>query len=876
MQIGARTAGGLVGIRVTTGGAGYTAAPTFAITGGGGAGATGVVVMAGTVVDSVIVTAAGTGFTGTPTVSFSGGGGTGAAAQAYAYTAPFRPMSFFKGRFGDLYGVDGMGRGVRWDGGTQMKPIGLHKPAAGPVIAASSTAPPRVVSSIDILNPGSGYSSTPTVVISGGTPSKAAEARATVASGRVVSIRVTEPGAGYAGVPTISLTGGIGTGGTFTVGVLGKVVGFDVNDRGSGYEFGGDGQPTITVNQSNGLTGFQGRAAIDTAGRLIDVNVLAAGTGATTTPSFTIQATTGSGAAVTPRMLYTVNAITIANSGSGFASAPVITFQPDVAYDDTRGTGALNDQAAATCAIDNGGHITAVTLLAGGQYGVPPTAFVADSSARAQVTMASPASGSYLCCYRYIDDTGKEFGGPIPSSISHLVKVSTGPAGAMLEWSFTHPYLDDRVTAMELWRTTADQEVLLFRVATIQRSAAEFTGTYTESLTDADLADASRVGYGLMPITLPSGQINARRFEVPPATLAVGVMFQDRAWYAVDTSGRRANSLFYSEIDEPESVPAANELVVQENTGTPDAIVALVPLGPSLLVVQSAHIYRLMYVAQPVIDASIMLAAYRGALNSRCWAVMAGVAFLADSVGLYAFDGNQEQSVSTPVDNYWRDGIIDFSKSDKFHLAADFLTKTIRFYYCRAADSEPVRSLCYSVATQAWWEEVYPQAVTAATVARLGGQVRTVTAHADGAWRKPSGTKDGSDPVAYAIRTGNFQLSAEPDRAIEVVYGPTDADSVLSLGLHYNNSATARPNAIAADRGSGVAVSPGGPALLNMNKARSPLGEATGYANALFAGRRNDRSAGSDQHVAVHLAGSQTDDPVVIHALRVQGAEGAQ
>jgi hypothetical protein len=876
MQIGARTTGGLVSIRVSTGGESYTTAPTMSITGGGGTGATGVVVMAGTVVNSVIITNAGTGFTGSPTVSFSGGGGTGAEADAYAYTGPVRPMSFFKGRFDELYGVDGMGRGVRWAGGTQAEPVGLHKPAAGPAVTASTTAPPRSIASIQVLNPGSGYFAPPSVVITGGTPTKAGAAQATVEGGRVVSIKVTEPGAGYVGVPTVGFTGGLGTGGSFTVNVAGRVDRFDILERGTGYVWEDEDQPVIVVNKSNGLTGFQGRVSVDTARRVFGVDVLSAGTGATTTPEFEIQAASGSGATAIARMLYSVDSLTVANSGSDYASPPVITFKPDK-DDPYNGPGGLiAAQAAATCAVNDDGNITAATVLAGGQYGIPPTAFIADSVAEAQVTMTAPVSGSFLCCYRYIDATGRAAGGPLPSSISHLVKVTTGPDGASLTWAFTHPYLDDRVEAMELWRTTADQEVLLFRVATLKRTDPEFSTTYTESVPDALLSDPARRGYGLMPITLPSGQINARRFEVPPGEFAVGVMFQDRAWYAVDTSGKAPNSLFYSEIDEPESVPLANELVVQENTGTPDAIVALVPLGPSLLAVQRAHIYRLMYVSQPVIDASIMLAAYRGVLNSRCWAVMAGVAFLADSVGLYAFDGNQEQSVSAPVDNYWREGIIDFSKADKFHVAADFLTKTVRFYYCRSTDSEPARALCYCVATQAWWEETCPQPVTAASSALIGGQMLAITAHSDGVWRRSSGTKDGSSAVPYALRTSNLAFNEEPDRAIEVIYGPTDSDSVLSVGLHYNNSATARPNAIAADRGSGFTVSAGGPAALNMRKARSPLGDATGYANALFAGRRNDRSAGSDQHVAAHLAGSQTDDRVVIYALRVQGVRGAE
>ena len=96
--------------------------------------------MAGTLVESVVITNAGTGYTSNPTVSLSGGGGTGAAATAAAYTGSLRPISFYKGRFNDMYGVDGMGRGIRWNGtDASVEAIGVRKPAVGPVMTAAST-----------------------------------------------------------------------------------------------------------------------------------------------------------------------------------------------------------------------------------------------------------------------------------------------------------------------------------------------------------------------------------------------------------------------------------------------------------------------------------------------------------------------------------------------------------------------------------------------------------------------------------------------------------------------------------------------------------------------------------------------------------------
>jgi hypothetical protein len=932
MTIGGRTAGGVVEIRVQTGGSGYSGHPSVVISGGGGTGAAAVAVMAGTRVDSVIVTNQGTGYTVSPAVALNSASivaavtaatdsatqsflvfdpalaatthqriavagstqpiafnsntvgvvatsgftatgpaalysGTGAAASAYAYTGTLRPLSFFQGRYGTVYGVDGMGRGVRWSGGSgNVAPIGLNRPAAGPVMTASTTSSGKRISAIQLVDGGRGYSSAPAVTLTGGSATRAAAAQAAISNGRVVGVRVSEPGSGYQAVPAVSFAGGLGSGAEFTVDVLGRIANVGVIASGSGYTSSGSQAPVLTLSSSQGLSQFAGSVLVGADGSVSGVQILNGGTGATATPTLTITAGTGSGASVLPLMQYSVATVSVSSGGTGFYTPPIVTVRADPA--DSTGGGAVLESAVSTSGV-----ISAVTVLSGGQYSEPPTALVLDTSAAAQASVAEPMRGKYICAIRYIDDTPEDQGGPLASSISHLAEVDCGPGTGTLVWAFSHPHVDARATAMELWRSSGDQAVLLFRVATILKTDPEWSATYNDTLSDPDLTDASRPGYGLMPITLPSGQINARRFAVPPGKFGVGVMFQDRAWYAADTSGQARNSLYYSEVDEPESVPAANELVVQENTDLPDSVVALVPLGSMLLVVQSAHMYRLMYVAQPVLDASIMLMARRGVLNNRCWAVMAGVAFLVDSVGMYAFDGNQEQSISVAIDNYWRDRIIDLSASAKFHVDADHLTRTVRFFYCRTADTEPTRALCYCTATQAWWEETYPTAVTAAINAPLGGQLRRLLGGSDGAWRKESGTQDNTTGVSYSYRSGNMALTNGPDRTINVLYKPTANDSTLAVAMFFNNAETARQNAIQSDRGSGFTTTAGGPATINMKKTRSPLGDATGSADAHYSGRKSERSAGGDQHLAVQVAGTQAADAVTLYSVRIAGVE---
>lgn len=86
--------GGVVSyVRVTSGGSGYTTAPTvvFNNTNTGGSGASATAVVSSGKVTAVTVTAGGSGYTKAPSISFTGGGGLGAAAYATDYKVYILP-----------------------------------------------------------------------------------------------------------------------------------------------------------------------------------------------------------------------------------------------------------------------------------------------------------------------------------------------------------------------------------------------------------------------------------------------------------------------------------------------------------------------------------------------------------------------------------------------------------------------------------------------------------------------------------------------------------------------------------------------------------------------------------------------------------------
>jgi hypothetical protein len=114
--------------------------------------------------------------------------------------------------------------------------------------------------------------------------------------------------------------------------------------------------------------------------------------------------------------------------------------------------------------------------------------------------------------------------------------------------------------------------------------------------------------------------------------------------------------------------------------------------------------------------------------------------------------------------------------------------------------------------------------------------------------------------------------SKESDRGIRILYKPTTADCNLSLALHYNNSATARPAAIRSDRGTGFTTEGGSNASLNLKLTRSALGDSTGHAICSYAGRMDDKSAGADRHVALDFSGTRaTGEELILHGIGVSG-----
>ena len=140
-------------------GSGYTSTPTVAITTApsGGTNATAVAITTTrnrvTSIKEILLTNAGAGYTIAPTITISGGGGTGAAATCGINTASRGVISIV---------VTGAGSGYSTapNVGIVTAPPGGVDATARSVVSAAGT-----ISNVYVINPGEGYTSTPTVTI---------------------------------------------------------------------------------------------------------------------------------------------------------------------------------------------------------------------------------------------------------------------------------------------------------------------------------------------------------------------------------------------------------------------------------------------------------------------------------------------------------------------------------------------------------------------------------------------------------------------------------------------------------------------------------------------------------------------------------------
>ena len=174
------------------------------------------------------------------------------------------------------------------------------------------------VGSIAITNPGSGYTSTPAVVISAPneTGGIQATAQATVTANAVSAITLTEAGSGYTSPPTVTITGGGGSNATAIASLVTfkkGVVAINVTNGGTGYT----NAANIVVTISGGGGANAAGTAIVTGGQISRVIMTNPGTGYSNNANISVTISGGGGSNATANAVITTEQLSGIQTFSG-------------------------------------------------------------------------------------------------------------------------------------------------------------------------------------------------------------------------------------------------------------------------------------------------------------------------------------------------------------------------------------------------------------------------------------------------------------------------------------------------------------------------------------------------------------------------------
>ena len=193
---------------------------------------------------------------------------------------------------------------------------------------------------IGITNAGTGYTSTPAVVISAPNQSNGvqATAQAYTTANTVTSIILTNAGTGYTSAPTVTITGGSGSGATAVASLVTFATGtvyVQVTNGGSGYTNAAN--TVVTIGDGSGWTTMATGTAILSGGQVTQVVMTNAGAGYTSSSNVTVTITGGGGSNATATGYVQTDQIVDVSTFSGrvwVAAGRTVTYSAAGSYSD--------------------------------------------------------------------------------------------------------------------------------------------------------------------------------------------------------------------------------------------------------------------------------------------------------------------------------------------------------------------------------------------------------------------------------------------------------------------------------------------------------------------------------------------------------------
>lgn len=384
-------------------------------------------------------------------------------------------------------------------------------------------------------------------------------------------------------------------------------------------------------------------------------------------------------------------------------------------------------------------------------------------------------SGLYAAAYLYEDEDGNQ------SNLSPLQTFTAVSATTFSFSGIDAPTETNRVVLVKVYVSTAGQSTTLYLVRSMTAGQTTCSSTSTDSLliasdslpilNDDGSLHAYRHGvppsnkavvvhhldrafyavdasYGVGNIEMTSGsttvtgigtnwtqQFVNRRLYSPLLTESHTISrYVNTASIRVSTSpaisGKfvpyvilpppsERDTIYYSEPNEPESVPAVNSIRLQEDG---EELVGMFSLLSFLFLAKRNRLYRLSFTEDPAVDGAIFPAASRGMESHRCYARAGDVVYVLDREGVYLFDGGNVQSVSSEIQGYFRDGKINWHASPWFHACNYPSEETVRFFVALEGNYLPKHALAYNYRWNSWWVESYPEVAGSSFLTDIHGK----------------------------------------------------------------------------------------------------------------------------------------------------------
>jgi len=256
------------------------------------------------------------------------------------------------------------------------------------------------IGTIAVTSQGSGYTSAPIVVFTGGGGS-GASATANLTGDMVTSITINSPGSGYIEAPTISFSGGGGGSGAAALAYVGPEIDF------------------------SGAGGASALPVVDKNGHLTGIALVNAGSGYTSAPTISFSnAGGGSGAAATASISDGIKLIRVTGGGSGYTTAPSVMF-----------TGGGGSGVIATAVVKDG-HVTAIAITNGGSgYTSAPTISFSGSGGSGAAALATV--GAFVTPFPLTftadqQQTARRFAGSVYEAMAAEAAILTYPVKSPL------------------------------------------------------------------------------------------------------------------------------------------------------------------------------------------------------------------------------------------------------------------------------------------------------------------------------------------------------------------------------------------------------------------------------------------------------------